>query len=275
MDLVARQLPESRRPRQTPAERRSPAGGTLADGGITDRARNIELVRDADGAEPISSVEIVPRQRSEPVCRLMNVAVALVLISLLSPVMLLVALAVRFTSPGPIFYRQIRVGIDRRSTRKHTAFDRRLQDLGGKIFTIYKFRSMYVNAEHSSGAVWAKQADPRCTPVGRFLRKYRFDELPQLFNVLTGDMNIVGPRPERPSIIARLREDIAEYPLRQRAKPGITGWAQINHVYDTSIDDVRLKVRYDLQYLQRQGVSEDLRIMVRTVPVVLFRHTGW
>jgi lipopolysaccharide/colanic/teichoic acid biosynthesis glycosyltransferase len=134
---------------------------------------------------------------------------------------------------------------------------------------IYKFRSMYVNAEAGKGAVWATQGDPRVTPIGRFMRKCRLDELPQLINVLVGDMNIVGPRPERPVIFSRLCRDIEEYPLRQRAKPGITGWAQINHSYDASVDDVREKVRYDLEYLERQGVREDLRIMARTVPVVI------
>jgi lipopolysaccharide/colanic/teichoic acid biosynthesis glycosyltransferase len=123
--------------------------------------------------------------------------------------------------------------------------------------------------------VWATEGDPRVTPLGRFLRKCRIDELPQLINVIRGEMNIVGPRPERPSIFARLREDIAEYPLRQRAKPGITGWAQINQSYDSCIDDVRAKVRYDLEYLERQSLAEDLRIMVKTVPVMLFRKGGW
>jgi len=107
------------------------------------------------------------------------------------------------------------------------------------------------------------------------LRKCRLDELPQLINVARGDMNIVGPRPERPSIFARLRQDIVEYPVRQRAKPGITGWAQVNATYDVALEDVRRKVRLDIEYLRRQSVAEDLRIMMRTIPVVLFRHSGW
>jgi lipopolysaccharide/colanic/teichoic acid biosynthesis glycosyltransferase len=134
---------------------------------------------------------------------------------------------------------------------------------------------MFVDAETKTGAVWATKGDPRITPIGQFLRKCRIDELPQLINVIRGEMNIVGPRPERPSIFARLREDIAEYPLRQRAKPGITGWAQINQSYDSCLDDVRSKVRYDLEYLERQSIAEDLRIMVKTVPVMLFRKGGW
>jgi len=107
------------------------------------------------------------------------------------------------------------------------------------------------------------------------LRQYRLDELPQLLNVLRGEMNIVGPRPERPTIFAELRGHIAEYPLRQRAKPGITGLAQINHHYDRSIDDVRTKVGYDLEYIRRQSLREDLRIMLKTIPVVLLRRGGW
>jgi lipopolysaccharide/colanic/teichoic acid biosynthesis glycosyltransferase len=152
---------------------------------------------------------------------------------------------------------------------------RREQNSGGQLFTIYKFRTMRVDAENGSGAVWAQQQDPRVTPIGGFLRQYRLDELPQLLNVLKGEMNIVGPRPERPTIFAELREHIAEYPLRQRARPGITGLAQINHHYDRSLEDVRTKVHYDLEYIRRQSVAEDLRIMAKTVPVILWRRGGW
>jgi lipopolysaccharide/colanic/teichoic acid biosynthesis glycosyltransferase len=140
---------------------------------------------------------------------------------------------------------------------------------------IYKFRTMRADAERPSGAVWATKGDARVTPVGRVMRKYRVDELPQLINVIRGEMNIVGPRPERPSIFSRLCDDIEEYPLRQQAKPGITGWAQVNHNYDTCIEDVRTKVRYDLEYLQRQSVAEDLLIMARTLPVMIFNRGGW
>lgn len=140
---------------------------------------------------------------------------------------------------------------------------------------IYKFRTMRVNAEQPTGAVWASKQDSRVTPIGQIMRKYRIDELPQLLNVIRGEMNIVGPRPERPSIFSRLCDDIADYPLRQRAKPGITGWAQVNQAYDTSIDDVRSKVRFDLEYIERQGLAEDFRIMARTLPVMIFRRGGW
>jgi lipopolysaccharide/colanic/teichoic acid biosynthesis glycosyltransferase len=189
--------------------------------------------------------------------------------------MLLVSLAVLLTSRGPILYTQERVGIDRRARRAVALYDRRQRDDGGSVFTIYKFRSMRVDAEQNSGPIWATPNDPRVTPIGQFLRKSRLDELPQLFNVVRGDMNIVGPRPERPSIFAKLRNDISGYRLRQRAKPGITGLAQINNAYDQTLDDVRSKVRYDLEYLGRQSVVEDVRIMLRTVPVMLFKRGGW
>ena len=134
---------------------------------------------------------------------------------------------------------------------------------------------MRTDAEQGTGAVWAQAHDPRVTWIGRYLRQYRIDELPQLINVLKGEMNIVGPRPERPMIFAELRKNITEYPLRQRAKPGITGLAQINHHYDRCLDDVRKKVSYDLEYIEKQSLLEDLRIMFQTVPVILFRRGGW
>jgi len=207
--------------------------------------------------------------------RPLNFVLALLGLVALLPVLLLIALMIRLTSRGPVLYTQMRVGFDRRELRKGAQNHRRECDMGGQPFTIYKFRTMRVDAELGSGAVWAQQRDPRVTAVGGLLRQYRLDELPQLFNVLKGEMNIVGPRPERPTIFAELREHIAEYPLRQRAKPGITGLAQINHHYDRSLEDVRTKVHYDLEYIRRQSVAEDLRIMLKTVPVVLLRRGGW
>ncbi len=256
--------------------RRTSGGATRA---LADDERPIPLLRNADG--PSSSRtsgaigRVVPRSRSEVANRIVNVMIAAVAIIVLAPIFVIVALLVRLTSPGPILYTQTRVGIDRRSRRALALYDRRARDAGGSVFTIYKFRSMYVDAERASGVVWAKPDDPRATPVGRFLRKTRLDELPQLFNVLKGDMNIVGPRPERPTIVAQLRKDISEYGLRHRAKPGITGLAQISHAYDQSLDDVRQKIRYDLEYLRRQSVAEDVRIMLKTVPVMLFKRGGW
>jgi lipopolysaccharide/colanic/teichoic acid biosynthesis glycosyltransferase len=206
--------------------------------------------------------------------RILNFVVALVALIILLPVLLIIAALVFLTSRGPVFYTQTRVGMDRREPLDPNKNHRRQLDIGGQPFTIYKFRTMQVDAEQG-GAVWAKPGDPRVTMIGRFLRQYRMDELPQLLNVLKGEMNIVGPRPERPTIFAELREHIAEYPLRQRAMPGITGLAQINHHYDHSIEDVRTKVQYDLEYIRRQSVLEDVRIMLKTLPVILLRRGGW
>jgi len=203
-----------------------------------------------------------------------NVIIALIGLVLAAPVMLVVALLVRLTSPGPVLYTQTRVGVDRRYKRTNTD-DRRVKDQGGKPFEMYKFRSMVTDAEADGRAVWAQRRDPRVTPIGRMLRQTRLDELPQLYNVLRGDMNIDGPRPERPTIFAELRQNIPQYHMRQRVRPGITGWAQVNQAYDACLDDVRQKVSYDLEYIQRRSVREDLRIMSMTIPVMLFRQSGW
>ena len=207
--------------------------------------------------------------------RWVNLLLALLGLLALLPILLLIALVIKLTSRGPVLYTQERVGLDRRLPGAEAGNHRRACDIGGRPFTIYKFRTMWVDAESATGAVWATQNDSRITPVGRFLRQYRLDEIPQLLNVMRGEMNIVGPRPERPTIFAELRGHIAEYPLRQKAKPGITGLAQINHHYDRSVDDVRTKVRYDLEYIRRRSFFEDLRIMLRTIPVILFRRGGW
>jgi len=216
-----------------------------------------------------------PRSRSERVTRMFNVVVASAMLVAAAPVMLLAALAVRLSSKGPVFYMQERVGLDRRWNRTRAINERRREDLGGAPFTIYKFRSMRVDAEVNGQAVWARKDDDRVTRVGKVLRASRIDELPQLLNVLKGDMNIVGPRPERPSIFVRLREQIPEYPVRQRVKPGITGLAQVSNPYDQTIDDVRRKVMFDTEYMRRQSLFEDLRIMLKTVPVMLLRIGGW
>jgi len=221
-----------------------------------------------------SVIEVRPRERHETLCRAVNVTLAAIALVALSPVFLLIAIAVKLTSRGPIFYSQVRVGVDRRYDRA-ASDERRIHDLGGRPFTMHKFRSMHVNAEPDGRAVWALRSDPRVTLVGRVLRRTRLDELPQLLNVIKGDMNIVGPRPERPSLFADLRAGIPHYRFRQRVKPGITGWAQINQCYDACVDDVRRKVQYDLEYLRRQSLLEDLRIMTMTVPVMLFGQKGW
>jgi len=236
--------------------------------------QSLRLEADAGYRVARTSEEIYPRERSEMLSRVVNVAIASTALVVTSPIMLLVALAVKATSKGPVFYSQTRVGVDRRY-RENRSDDRRVQDHGGKPFEMYKFRSMRTDAEADGRAVWAQKRDSRVTPIGGMLRKTRLDELPQLYNVLRGDMNIVGPRPERPTIFAELRENIPQYPMRQRVKPGITGWAQINQAYDACVDDVKRKVQYDLEYLRRQSVIEDLRIMSLTLPVMLFRRGGW
>jgi len=258
-----------------PNRRRSNGGTRIVAPAGVDAPMGIEVVRRADRRIAPAAPTAVPRDRSEIANRAVNVVLASLALVALSPIIVLVAIAVKLTSKGPAVYSQTRVGLDRRATPVDALYDRRKQDFGGMIFTIYKFRTMRADAERNSGAVWATRNDPRVTKLGRILRRTRLDELPQLVNVIRGDMNIVGPRPERPSIFVRLREDLPTYRLRQRARPGITGWAQINHTYDTSIDDVRAKIRYDLEYLERQCLAEDLKIMVKTVPVMLFRRSGW
>ena len=235
----------------------------------------IPMVREIGGGKASHSPHQPAPRGSERLQRAVNIVLACIGLILAAPILLVFAVLVKLTSPGPIFYQQARVGLDRRrGVVPEGAYDRRTRDLGGAPFMILKFRTMQTGSE-KNGAVWAAKGDARVTRVGGIMRKYRIDELPQLVNVIRGEMNIVGPRPERPSIFSRLCDDIVEYPLRQRARPGITGWAQVNQAYDTSIDDVRNKVRYDLEYIERQGVAEDLRIMARTVPVMIFRRGGW
>jgi lipopolysaccharide/colanic/teichoic acid biosynthesis glycosyltransferase len=268
--------------RPQPAARDGRASGRLAAASPEPHTTDVEVpvpfVLAGDMAcalSPAAHRIAEPSDSTELAIRIVNVTVAIIGLVLLLPVLLAVALAVKLTSRGPVFYTQTRVGVDRRWRRRGAPADQRQQDLGGKPFTIYKFRSMTVDAEREGRAVWATKNDARVTPVGRVIRRTRLDELPQLLNVIRGDMNIVGPRPERPSIFAQLRQDIPEYPLRQRARPGITGWAQINQAYDSCIEDVRRKVQYDLEYLERRGVAEDVRIMLRTIPVMLFKRGGW
>ena len=207
--------------------------------------------------------------------RLLNIYVALVGLVLAAPIMLVVTALIKLTSRGPVIYTQTRVGLDKRAPGPDADNHRRTKDIGGKPFQIYKFRTMHVDAEAGSGAVWATPSDPRLTPVGGFLRKYRLDEIPQLFNVIKGDMNVVGPRPERPQLFEGLKESVEHYQYRQRAKPGITGLAQVSQNYDSCLDDVRRKVQYDLEYLRRRSIAEDIKIMLKTVPVVIFRKGGW
>lgn len=185
--------------------------------------------------------------------------------------MIIVAVLVKLTSPGPVIYKQPRVGVDRRLDRAlRLGNHRRRADQGGRIFTIYKFRTMRAQPSDSA-QVWASDRDPRITGIGRFLRAFRLDELPQLFNVLKGDMNIVGPRPEQPEIFAGLRNELGHYRHRQRVLPGITGLAQVTLPYDRSLDDVKRKVSLDLQYIRERSSVNDLMIMAKTMPVMFFR----
>ena len=210
--------------------------------------------------------------------RSLNLFVALIGMLIAAPAMVVIAVLIKLTSPGPMIYAQTRVGVDRRSGRERRARSRdrlncrRWRDQGGRPFTIYKFRTMQVSEDTLDAQVWASPDDPRITPVGRVMRKYRLDELPQLLNVLRGDMNLVGPRPEQPEIFAQLSDRIERYSDRQRVLPGITGWAQVNQHYDTCEDDVRHKVALDLQYINRRSATEDLMIMARTVPVMVLKR---
>lgn len=170
------------------------------------------------------------------------------------PIMAIVALLVKMTSKGPVFYAQRRVGMH------------------GHVFPVYKFRSMYVDAEARTGAVWAKKNDPRITPLGRWLRKLRLDELPQFWCVVKGDMAIVGPRPERPEFVDVLAHQIPYYRQRLAVKPGITGWAQINHKYgDTELDAI-IKLEYDLYYIKHISMALDFYVIFHTIKVMLLQR---
>jgi lipopolysaccharide/colanic/teichoic acid biosynthesis glycosyltransferase len=207
--------------------------------------------------------------------RALNVLLAATALAVAAPLMVAIAALIKLTSRGPVLYTQLRVGLDRRRHRGSGDNWRRGDDCGGRPFRIYKFRTMRHNGDDGDAQVWASPDDPRVTRIGRVLRQFRLDELPQLVNVLLGDMNIVGPRPEQPQIFRQLRARIDGYHHRQRVRPGITGWAQVNHHYDKSLDDVRRKVGYDLEYVARPSVWRDVTILLRTIPVVMLRRGAW
>ena len=238
---------------------------------------------------------------TDPARRFLNVLVAVLAIVTLAPLMLLIAVLVGLSSRGPVIYRQPRVGLDRRKRhcpgseggrrrsdgcpgavvycKSRVGLDRRTRrspgsengrrrlNRGGRIFMICKFRTMV--DDPSTAQMWAVRDDPRVTRLGRFLRGARLDELPQLFNVLIGDMNIVGPRPEQPEIFAGLQDILPSYRKRQRVRPGITGLAQVSAGYDQSLEDVRRKIKFDLEYIHRRSVLYDLTVMARTIPVMV------
>jgi exopolysaccharide biosynthesis polyprenyl glycosylphosphotransferase len=176
------------------------------------------------------------------------------LLTLASPVMLITMIAIKLESKGPIIYRQERVG------------------LGGRGFMCLKFRSMRTDAEKDGVAVWATKNDSRVTRVGAFIRKTRIDELPQLISVLKGEMSMVGPRPERPTFVAQLKEQIPYYDIRHSVKPGVTGWAQVRYAYGASVEDALHKHQYDLYYVKNNSLFLDLLVLFETVSVVLFRE---
>jgi len=186
--------------------------------------------------------------------RTFDITAALILILISLPLILLTALAIRldFRSKGPVFYKQVRVGLD------------------GKYFNVLKFRSMRTDAEVDGQAQWATQNDSRVTAVGAVLRKYRIDEVPQLFNVLLGSMSLVGPRPERPVFVSALSELNELYNERHRVKPGVTGWAQLRFPYTDNEEDSIQKLQYDMYYLKNQGFFFDVYILLQTIEVVLF-----
>jgi len=199
----------------------------------------------------IFSRELGPRPLMVKLQSIYSFALALIGLVLFAPIMLVVAVLVKLTSPGPILYRQKRVGRN------------------GAGFTVLKFRSMQSDAEAETGAVWAQRDDPRVTMLGRFLRKLRLDELPQLINVLRGEMSVVGPRPERPEFVATLSEKIPFYRQRHYIKPGITGWAQINHKYGDTMEDTITKLEYDLYYIKNLSPALDFYIIFHTLKVMI------
>ena len=187
--------------------------------------------------------------------RLFDVICAAAGLLLSAPVMLVVGVAIKLTSDGPILYSQRRVGKD------------------GVPFTIYKFRTMRADAEACTGAVWSKgEDDPRVTRLGRYLRRTRLDELPQLWNVLNGDMSVVGPRPERPEFVSELTKQIPFYGQRHAARPGVTGWAQVRYTYAASVEDSLQKLQYDLFYIKHMSIAFDMFIILETIKTVLVRR---
>jgi len=200
-------------------------------------------------------IDISPRLMPEwekAVKRGMDIVLSLIFLIITLPITIITAILIKLESPGPVLFKQERAG------------------LNGKPFMMYKFRSMRADAEKNTGPVWAQKNDPRVTRVGKFIRKVRIDEIPQMINILKGEMSLVGPRPERPVFVEKLSKEIPLYKKRLTVRPGLTGWAQVKHKYDETIDDVRTKLRYDLFYIENMSIRMDLKIMFRTVFVMLF-----
>ncbi|MCF8260834.1 MAG: sugar transferase [Melioribacteraceae bacterium] len=184
--------------------------------------------------------------------RIFDLVISFFALAVTFPMVILISAAIKLDTKGPVFYKQRRSG------------------LNGKMFDVYKFRSMVEDAEKLSGPVWATKHDPRITRVGRIIRTMRLDEFPQFFNVLKGEMSLVGPRPERPFFVDQLAKEIPLYKRRLSVRPGITGWAQVKHKYDEDLDDVKMKVRYDLFYIENMSLRMDMKIIFRTIFIMLF-----
>jgi exopolysaccharide biosynthesis polyprenyl glycosylphosphotransferase len=203
----------------------------------------------------IPLIDIMPELMPEwerKLKRLLDIFVSLFLLTANSPILLITAIAIKIDSEGPILFKQERMGQN------------------GKLFNVLKFRSMIKDAEKHSGPVWSQKDDPRITRIGKLVRKFRIDEIPQMFNVLKGEMSLVGPRPERAFFVEKLSKEIPYYKRRLKVRPGITGWAQVKHKYDETIEDVKIKLRYDLFYIENMSIRMDFKILLRTVFVVLF-----
>jgi len=219
-------------------------------------AKNLPLVRSTEIIVPVQ----VEKQFTSinykliyltGIKRFMDLVLSVLLFVTGLPFYIIFGLLIKLDSKGPVLFKQIRAGLQNSS------------------FLLYKFRSMGFHAEADTGPIWTAQNDPRITKVGQFLRRFRFDEFPQLLNVLKGEMSLVGPRPERPFFVEKLKQEYPFYMRRLKVRPGITGWAQIKHPYDEHLEDVREKLRYDFYYIENVSLWLDLKIIIRTVRVML------
>tara|TARA_B100000315_G_scaffold200394_1_gene192562 strand:- start:194 stop:877 length:684 start_codon:yes stop_codon:yes gene_type:complete len=219
-------------------------------------AKNLPLVRSTEIIVPVQ----VEKQFTSinykliyltGIKRFMDLVLSVLLFVTGLPFYIIFGLLIKLDSKGPVLFKQIRAGLQNSS------------------FLLYKFRSMGFHAEADTGPIWTAQNDPRITKVGQFLRRFRFDEFPQLLNVLKGEMSLVGPRPERPFFVEKLKQEYPFYMRRLKVRPGITGWAQIKHPYDEQLEDVREKLRYDFYYIENVSLWLDLKIIIRTVRVML------